>query len=335
MDILEQLRQKAKKDMKKIVLPESSDPRTLEAASILHRDKIVIPVLLGNNDRIHEIAQENSISVDGIEIIDIDDTPLLEKYTDKYFSLRQKKGISRETARESIKDEVFFGSMMVRLNNADGCVSGATHTTAHTVRAALRVIGTQPGIKTLSSCFIMVLPTTDFGVDGVIIYTDGAVMPDPNEQQLAEIAISGANSLKVFTGATPRVAMLSFSTFGSAEHKLVEKVRNATKLAKKLAPDLILDGELQIDAAIIPAISAKKAPGNKVEGKANVFVFPDLNAGNISYKLTQRLAGASAIGPILQGLAKPANDLSRGCSASDIVNVSAITAVQAQAIQTN
>lgn len=332
MDILNKLREKAKANPQRIALPESDDPRTIEAAVTLHKEKIVHPILIGNPETISEKAQELGLSIEGIEIVHIETSDRLNAYTDEYFKMRQKKGISRETARESIMDEVFFGSMMVRMGDADGCVSGATHTTAHTVRAALRVIGTKPGIRTVSSCFIMVLPETKFGADGVIIYSDGAVMPDPNEQQLAEIAISAADSLKTFTGEEPVVAMLSFSTYGSAEHPLVDKVRQATDIARKLAPELKLDGELQVDAAIIPAIAAKKAPGNKVEGKANVFVFPDLNAGNISYKITQRLAGAQAIGPILQGLAMPANDLSRGCSASDIVNVSAITAVQAQAL---
>lgn len=333
MDILTRFREQAKADPQRIVLPECNDLRTLQAAAELQRNKTVIPVLLGKPEQIKKLAATANLSLDDIQIIDIETSPHLDRYAEEYFHLREKKGISRDAAREAILDEVFFGSMMVKTGDADGCVSGATHTTAHTVRAALRTIGTPPGIKTVSSCFIMVHPDAKWGVDGVIIYSDGAVMPNPNEQQLAEIAISAAQSLRTFTGAEPRVAMLSFSTFGSAQDDLVTKVQKATELAKKMAPELRLDGEMQVDTAIIPDISAKKAPGNKVEGKANVFVFPDLNAGNIAYKITQRLAGAQAIGPILQGLAKPANDLSRGCSASDIVNVAAITAVQAQALK--
>ncbi|MBN2381870.1 phosphate acetyltransferase [bacterium] len=333
MDIMATFRKKAQQNPQKIVLPESEDKRTLQAAAELHKEKIVQPILLGNVDSITNKAHEFGINISGITIIDIQSSNLIDSYAEEYFKLREKKGISREAAREGIMDEVFFGSMMVRMGDADGCVSGATHTTAHTVRAALRTIGTKPGINTVSSCFIMVLPNTNIGIDGVVIFADCAVMPNPDENQLADIALSAADSARIFTGAEPRVAMLSFSTYGSAEHELVDKVRNATRIAQGKEPNLIIDGDLQFDAAIIPEISAKKAPGNKVGGKANVFIFPDLNAANIGYKITQRLAGAEAIGPFLQGLAKPANDLSRGCSASDIVSVSAITAVQAQALK--
>ncbi len=319
MDFIQQLQQKAAQNStRKIILPESTDARILQAAGELYCKKLVTPVLLGKSKEIYESARQASADIDGIEIVDID-TLNLDAYAEQYYTLRKHKGMTPEKAREVVREPLFLAAFLVRDGFAAGAVAGAVHTTGDVLRAALQVIGLAPEIKAVSSCFEMVLP------DGrVFAYGDCAVIPEPNAEQLAAIALSTAQTHSRLTGELPYVAMLSFSTKGSARHEDVDKVLQATELARKLNPGLNIDGELQFDAALIPEIGARKAPGSPVAGRANVFIFPDLDAGNIGYKITERLAGAQAIGPVIQGLAKPFNDLSRGCKAEDVVNVACI-----------
>jgi phosphate acetyltransferase len=304
----------------------------IQAAELITKDGLAKVVLLGETTTLEAKANELGVSLAGVELIEPKSAAQLDTYIAELVKLREKKGLTAEQAREILSgdDNLFFGAMMVRKGDAGGMVAGAFNTTGDVLRAAFQVVGTAPGMNTVSSVFLMVTKNPDFGENGVLCFADCAVNPNPNAQALAEIAVSTASSCKSFLGVDARVAMLSFSTKGSATHKDCNKVLEALQIAKELAPDLQIDGELQADAALLPKIGEKKAPGSAVAGKANTLIFPDLDAANIGYKLVERVAGAEAVGPIVQGLAKPVNDLSRGCSVDDIVSVSAITAVQAQ-----
>lgn len=328
MNFLEQISERARKDMKTIVLPEASDIRTIKAAAMVQEKGIANIVLVGNEKEIKKLAGDLDISK--ARIVDPETSDKFEQYANAFYELRKAKGVTPEQARQIIKDELYWGVMMVKMGDADGMVSGAIHSTADTLRPALQILKTAPGAKLVSSFFVMVVPDCQYGSNGAFVYADSGLVENPNAEELSEIAIASAKSFKDLVQDEPVVAMLSYSTYGSAKSELTEKVVTATKLAKEKAPQLALDGELQADAALVPSVGQSKAPGSKVAGKANVLVFPDLNCGNIAYKLTQRLAKAEAYGPVTQGLAKPVNDLSRGCSAEDIVGVVAITAVQAQ-----
>lgn len=328
MKFLEQISERAKKDIKTIVLPESSDIRTIKAAAMVQEKGIAKIVLVGKEKEIKKLAGDLDISK--ATIIDPETSPDFEKYADAFYEMRKAKGMTPEKAREIMKSETYWGVMMVKMGAADGMVSGAIHSTADTLRPALQILKTAPGTKLVSSFFVMVVPDCEYGNNGTFVFSDCGLVENPTADELSEIALASAGSYRNLVGGEPKVAMLSYSSYGSAKSELTEKVIEATKLAKEKNPELVLDGELQADAAIIPSVGKSKAPGSNVAGNANVLVFPDLNCGNISYKLVQRLAKAEAYGPVTQGIAKPVNDLSRGCSAEDIAGVIAITAVQAQ-----
>ena len=325
------MKEMAKGDIQRIVLPEGEEERNLTAAATINAEKIAEVILIGSEEVIREKAQKLGLNIEGIEIEDPAKSEKTAEYAKEFYELRKSKGVTEEVAAKTMLDPMYFGTMMVKKDDAQGMVSGAIHTTGDLLRPGLQIVKTAPGISVVSSFFVMLLEDESYGKEGMMLFADCAVNPNPNEDELAAIAISTADTAKKLCGMDPKVAMLSFSTMGSAKHELVTKVQNAVKKANELRPDLAIEGELQADAALVAKVGKQKAPNSKVAGEANVLVFPDLQAGNIGYKLVQRLAGAEAIGPICQGFAKPINDLSRGCSAEDIVNVVAITAVQAQA----
>ena len=330
MSFIEKIKEKAKESLKTIVLPESTDKRVLEATQEILKEGFAKVVLVGNKSEIIEKAKEFGYDIQKATVIDIETSENLSEYTNGLYELRKSKGMTLDQASELIKDSVYFGMMMVKSGHADGLVSGAAHSTADTLRPALQILKTAPDTKLVSAFFLMVVPDCEFGENGTFVFGDCGLNANPDTDALSEIAISSAKSFEQLTGKQSKVAMLSYSTYGSAKSELTDKVINATNLVKEKSPKLLVDGELQLDAAIIPEITASKAPNSPLKGMANTLIFPDLNAGNIGYKLVQRLAKAEAYGPLCQGIAKPVNDLSRGCSSKDIVGVVAITAVQAQ-----
>jgi len=330
MDLLSQIKENAKKHNKHIVLPEGTEERTLKAADQLIEEGIAQITLIGNPDEIKNLAKEFGLkNIEKAQIIDPLNHPKKEEYIDLMVEIRKKKGLTKEDAAKLIEDPLYLSVLMIKNGDADGEVAGARNATGDVLRPAFQYVKTAPGISVVSGAFLMILPKKEFGDNGLMVFADCAVHPNPTDKELAEIAVATAKTTKAIAKMEPRVAMLSFSTKGSAKHEMVDKVVNATKMAKEMMPDLQIDGELQADAAIIEAIGKKKAPGSPIAGKANVLVFPTLETGNIAYKLVQRMADAEAIGPVLQGMAAPINDLSRGCSVSDIVNLVAITANQA------
>ncbi|WP_462317413.1 phosphate acetyltransferase [Marinilabilia sp.] len=330
MDFLEKLKERAANNKKRIVLPEGIEERTMRAADVVLEEGFADIILIGDPEEIAAESRRHVLkNISKATIVDPKNHEKKEEYTDLLFELRKKKGMSREQAAELVENPLYLSVLMIKNGDADGEVAGADNATGDVLRPAFQIVKTQPGISVVSGAFIMVLKDKEFGEDGIMVFADGAVHPNPTTEELAEIAVSTGQTTRKILGIEPRVAMLSFSTKGSAKHDMVDKVVNATRIAKEKDPDLKIDGELQVDAAIIPEIASKKAPDSQIAGHANVFIFPTLETGNIAYKLVQRLAHAEAIGPVLQGMAAPINDLSRGCSVSDIVGLVAITANQA------
>jgi len=323
-DFISSIRTNAKTRNFTVAFPDADDVRSLKASIILLTEKIAVPVLVGNPDKIAKVANENNLNISGITIHNPEDSELLSEFSNLLYEKRKSKGMTLEQAQGTVKDPLYFAGLLLETNRVKAVVGGNVSSTGNVMRAAIHTVGVAEGISIVSSFFVMVFP------DKLLCFADCAVNPDPTEAQLADIAITSAINFKAVTGEEPRVAMLSFSTNGSASHPDVEKVQNATKIVKQKAPEIPSDGEMQLDAAIIPSIGERKFPGSSVAGKANVLVFPDLNSGNIGYKLTERLAGAEAVGPIVQGLRKPYCDLSRGCSADDMVNVAAICTLMAK-----
>ena len=330
MNFIQAIKEKAKKDIKTIILPESEDLRVLEGASKVLKEGYAKIILIGNEEEVKQRASQNNIDLTDATIIEPKTSDKYEEYVNQFYELRKAKGMTLDKARETILEPIYFGMMMVKQGDSDGLVSGACHSTANTLRPALQILKTAPGTKLVSAFFAMVVPNCEYGENGVFIFGDSGLVENPTAEELSEIAISSSKSFHQLTGKEAKVAMLSYSTYGSAHSELTEKVVEATKLLKEKQPNLICDGELQLDAAIVPEIAQSKAPGSPVAGKANTLIFPNLDAGNIGYKLVQRLAKAEAYGPLCQGIAKPVNDLSRGCNSDDIAGVVAITCVQAQ-----
>ena len=330
MSFIDKIKERAKKEIKTIVLPEATDIRILEASQIVKKQGYAKVILIGDEEKVRQLAKDKNINLEGTKIIDPTKSDKTQKYANTLYELRKQKGMTEEQANKLVLDPVYYGMMMVKLNEADGLVSGAAHSTSDTLRPALQILKTAPGTKLVSAFFIMVVPDCKYGSNGTFIFADSGLNEEPNSDALSEIAISSSKSFEQLIGEQAKVAMLSYSTYGSARSASTEKMIEATKLVKEKAPDILVDGELQLDAAIIPEVAKFKAPGSSLKGEANVLIFPDLGAGNIGYKLVQRLAKAEAYGPLCQGIAKPVNDLSRGCSSEDVAGVIAITAVQAQ-----
>ncbi len=328
---LSRITERARLDKKTIVLPESTDIRTIKATAMILEQGFANIVLVGEEEKIN--ALKGDLDISSAKIVNPLTSDKFEDYANSFYELRKNKGMTIEQARETMKNPLYWGVMMVKKGEADGMVAGAINSTGNTLRPALQILKTAPGVKLVSAFFIMCVPDCEYGHNGTFLYADSGLVENPNAEELSEIAVCSAATFQNLVEAEPKVAMLSYSSYGSAKSELVDKVVEATKLAKAKAPDVIIDGELQVDAAIIPEIAKSKASASPLKGEANVLVFPDLNVGNIAYKLTQRLAKADAYGPITQGIAMPVNDLSRGCSAEDIVGVAAITAVQAQGIK--
>jgi phosphate acetyltransferase len=334
MEILQQMLKRAQENPQRIVLPEGDEARTLEAANIILNDKIAELILIGDPAIIRQMATEKGYNAildpeSALTIVDPLNDPKMPAYANLLYELRKAKGMTLEQATEKVKDPLYLGCLMIKNGDADGELAGARGTTADTIRPAFQILKTRPGVHIVSGAFLMFTPATHLGEGGFLVFADCAVNPCPNAQELAEIAVTTAETARALGGIEPRVAMLSFSSKGSAKHELVDKVTEATRIAHEMAPELALDGELQLDAALVESVGAQKAPGSPVAGKANVLVFPDLQAGNIGYKLVERFSGADAVGPILQGIAAPVNDLSRGCKVQDIVQMVIITANQA------
>ncbi len=330
MNFIDSIKQRARQNIKTIVLPEASDLRIIKAAAIAIQEKYANIVLVGDEDSIRKITNENKLNINEAQIVNPLKSEKTEVYANKLYELRKEKGMTLEKARELVKDEVYFSMMMVKLEEADGLVSGAIHSTSDTLRPALQILKTAPGTKLVSAFFLMVVPDCEYGENGVFVFGDCGLNQNPTAEELVEIAHSSSKSFEQLVGKEAKVAMLSYSTMGSAKSELTQKVIDATNMVKEKYPEIKLDGELQLDAAIVPEVGKSKAPNSDIAGTANTLIFPDLNAGNIGYKLTQRLGKAEAYGPLCQGIAKPVNDLSRGCSAEDVAGVIAITAVQAQ-----
>ena len=328
MNFIEEMKKKARTDIKTIVLPEAEDKRVLEAASKVEKEAFAKIILIGNIEKTKELAKENNIDITNIEIIDPEKSEKYAEYVQAFYELRKAKGITEEDAKKIIKNPVYFGMMMVKREDADGLVSGAAHSTSDTLRPALQILKTAPGTKLVSAFFLMNVPNCKYGENGIFVFADSGLNENPDSDKLAEIAASSAKSFEQLVGKEAKVGMLSYSTYGSAKSELTEKVIEATKLLKERYPNIKSDGELQLDAAIIPEVAALKAPGSKVAGQANVLIFPNLEAGNIGYKMAQRFGNALAIGPVTQGLKKPVNDLSRGSSVEDIVGTIIVTCMQ-------